>query len=80
MVQLNLLFLRVLSNIPHAGWAAKWVSMNRELLTFGRRSRINTMKRCPTETPQFPKTIPFKPSMAEWAISIEGQFRENPPH
>jgi hypothetical protein len=59
VVQLNLLFLPALFNIPHAGWAAKWVSMNRELLTFGRRSTINTIKRCPTETPQFPRNGSF---------------------
>ena len=62
--QLTLLFLRLLSNIPHAGWAAKWVLMNREPLTFGHGSRINMNKRCPTETPQIPKTIPFQSSMA----------------
>lgn len=80
VVQLNLLFLPALFNIPHAGWAAKLVSMNRELLTFDRRSTINTIKRCPTETPQFPKTVPFQSSMADLAISIEGHFRANPPH
>jgi hypothetical protein len=59
VVQLNLLFLPALFNIPHAGWAAKLVSMNRELLTFDRRSTINTIKRCPTETPQFPRNGSF---------------------
>jgi hypothetical protein len=80
VVQLNLLFLPALFNIPHAGWAAKWVLVNREPLTFGHGSRINMNKRCPTETPQIPKTIPFQSSMAGSAVSIEGHFRANPPH